>query len=1338
MGDTARQAVASLRGYAYQIAVAALAWIDLDASAALYLEVAEDYATVAGDALKAVQVKDTAASGSVTLNTGAVRDAIAAFVDLKSKNPSLDVQLHYLTTSAIGTEQKLQDRPGGEAGLAYWRKAAAGAEIEPLRRALTGSSFAKEVAGFVGGRDDEALRHELIQKIHWDCSQPDLGGVLRELEERLIVIGREKFSLASMVARRLADTILYRVLQKSILPEMSQRVLRRADFYEVVDAATQTVVSHQVAQAIFQAVPGLLDVAGVHGGKVPISTSDTDWLAALGELPKPAGTIPRPELSTAVRQALASAGHAFLIGGSGLGKSLVARDVASGENYALLDLREVAPDEAARRLDMLLGRLGGLDVKGIIFDDLNCLENTYARVAFGRCLEALRRRDRTAIVTAYRTPSQKTLTELGSSAVAVLNVPYFSEADAGRIVEAAGGSPGQWGAIAFAAGAQGHPQLVHAFVMGMAVRGWRAEEFQKIVIQGFSSDDVEAEREAARRGMAIALSAEARALLYRLTLVIGRFTRDIALSLGSLEPRVPHAGEELDRLVGPWIEVVAPGQYRVSPLATNAGQGMLTAIEQTDVHALIVDRLLARRVIDPFGANMILTHAFIARSAHGLMAMAHAVLEADEKTTELLAEHFFMLPILRTDQPIFDENRAISVMLRLAQFKLAAIKEDGPAMKACAIALQSEIAAESDEEIKNALESMSLGIVLNTIGIAAHLPNWFTLLRRFKVLAETTPALEEVTENFHRKHREDGNLFGNLFSVGSASLPTVERLQEIIDALDGVSKEERAFWLSSFERPDHDVAILVNGPWSREQSSGAFDARSAAERFKHMAELAHEWGMRDLAIQCVVARVVMLDEYMDDLAGAHAVLDEGSSLLGSDVVLERARAKLYWRHKDNARAVEIFRRIGDRIGLTSAVDRAFVMREAAISAANIGDWKQAEVWFGEAQKAAAKLDMDGMQAMAVGLIADGAVAAYEAGNIDDALMGMSKCLDELRKLDPDASRRAAYCHRVARHTVLWLDTQTDGRVTLIDGKPIMMLPGSCSNPEPPASIVELPCGPLDLAWYMLAEAEISSGRQMGISASLRSKLELGPILFMEITIGNRRLAYHIRNGDAGGFAKHLEGYLAGLAVVEADGPSWRETFDIMAPPRGEIPALNRPFSVSAEAQAADAIVAFELAAFLTGRSDSATELQSALQATFGTSFPGKAVFEKRDGNPNGTLDMVVLSSMKQLRTGEHVEPRRIWEIGLRFFERARQSGFKGILVPLVATWMRIQWERIVEHESFRLSRPIISIPDIRSVLTKPGNDEAFAAALILRTAEAIGSPLAAAYIELLRGIADPK
>jgi hypothetical protein len=60
IGDVERQAVASLRGYAHQVAAAALAWLDVDENGRIYLEVAEDYATVAQQSLDATQVKDTA------------------------------------------------------------------------------------------------------------------------------------------------------------------------------------------------------------------------------------------------------------------------------------------------------------------------------------------------------------------------------------------------------------------------------------------------------------------------------------------------------------------------------------------------------------------------------------------------------------------------------------------------------------------------------------------------------------------------------------------------------------------------------------------------------------------------------------------------------------------------------------------------------------------------------------------------------------------------------------------------------------------------------------------------------------------------------------------------------------------------------------------------------------------------------------------------------------------------------------------------------------------------------------------------------------------------------
>jgi hypothetical protein len=240
-----RQAVASLRGYAYQVAAAALAWLDLDSSGKVYLEVAEDYATVAQHSLDAVQVKDTAESGSVTLNTEAIREAIASFVTLTANNTDRHVQLRYLTTSPIGTERKTSDRPAGEAGLLYWRQAAAGADVGPLRTILTSDKYSAEVHAFVKVRDDEALRRDLLHRIHWDCGKPDLAGIMQEIEERLVVLGRELFNVPSTEARQLANVLLYHVLKKSVLKDAVDRVLTLAELYGAIDTATQISVSRQ-------------------------------------------------------------------------------------------------------------------------------------------------------------------------------------------------------------------------------------------------------------------------------------------------------------------------------------------------------------------------------------------------------------------------------------------------------------------------------------------------------------------------------------------------------------------------------------------------------------------------------------------------------------------------------------------------------------------------------------------------------------------------------------------------------------------------------------------------------------------------------------------------------------------------------------------------------------------------------------------------------------------------------------------------------------------------------------------------------------------------------------
>lgn len=1341
-GDVEREAVASLKGYAYQVVVATLAWLDLDERGKLYLEVAEDYATVAEKSLNAVQVKDTAGSGSITLNTEAVQDAVAAFVGLIDKNKGRDVVLRYFTTSPVATELRVSDRLGGESGLLYWRKAAAGADLGPLRAKLTGGEFAAEVAEFVKQRSDDDLRRDLLQKIHWDAGQADIIGVTRELEERLVVLGRDKFGLAAPDARRLADPLIYQVLKTSIRKKTSERVLTRADLYSAIDLATQVVVSRQAAKAMTQLGPMLAaTLAGGQGGGT-FAAIDTSWMVSGRELPTPRAIISRQSLAATIEGVLIKHGQAILVGASGLGKSLAAREAGEKRprGFATIDLRGLDASEASRRFDLALGRIGTLDFDCFIFDDFNEIDDNSARVSFTRCVEALRRRDRTAIVTCYRRPSQRALTELGLPGEAVIEIPYLTEAEAAAIVRVAGGEAEQWGTIAYAAGAQGHPQLTHAFVMGMAARSWPKAEMRGVIFRGFASDDTDGERDAARRSMVTALSGDARALLYRLSLVIGRFDRELALKVGQTPPPMAKAGEFLDELIGPWVEAVGKNFYRVSPLASNAGQGMLNADEQRAIHQIVAIQKLAHRRIDASDANSILMHALLGKSMHSLFALAYTVLIAENRVTEVLQEQFFMLQVLSTDRPILEENGMVSVMLRMAQFKLLAAKGEGTEIAECVNALFREVDEEKDPTFKAMMEASALAAVLNTIGIATSVPNWVDLLQRLKASVGANPILEDFRRRTEGAATQIGGAFlGIVFSIGCFTISTVRRLEEILLDLDRLNAADRSLWLESFDRRPSEYGIFVNYPWTAEHQREQLNAADAAERYKRMSDVALKWGNLPLALQCITARAVMFDEYINDGDAAHAVIDQAISELGEDVVLLRARAKLLWRHSKHAEAVKVIRGIANIVGLDSPVERAYALREAAISAASSGDWQLAAEWFGVAQNAADQAKLDDMHVMAVGLRADTAVAALKAGNVKEALEAMAECLAKLQHIDSDSSLRAAYCHRVIRHAVLWMDSEIDNRQTTIGGRPITMLPGACSNPDPPAAIAESPLGPLDLAWYMLAEAEISSGIDAGIDRSLRSKLENGPVLFMEIEKGNRRIVRDVITTDSAQFAADFASYLAGLEYLRAESQAMRKTFDVFAPARGEVPVLSTtqlsdPYVTRV---AEDAVIAFGLAAALKGAADPTEELQANLRATFGSEFPGSAVVNKWQGLESQLppLDQIVAEHVPLLRSGTHLAPCKVWEVGLRAFEKIRQSNFRKAMLPILGTWLRGQWRRIVNNESFRLSRPMVTVPAIEASLAQQSNDEAFVASLLLATAEAVGSSLAGPYEQQLRAIA---
>ena len=180
-----------------------------------------------------------------------------------------------------------------------------------------------------------------------------------------------------------------------------------------------------------------------------------------------------------------------------------------------------------------------------------------ARGGLSRFLSALRRRDMLCLITAYRQPSSRALSELGLNENAHLVVPDLSLAEIAAMLSAAGGDGDKWPQAVQRASAWGHPQCVQAIISGLRQRGWPAEE-RNSLLRFRPSADLDAERRAARGRIIAILSKETTKLLYRVSILFGRFDRPLALSVGAINPPVPQPGAHLDKLIGPWVELIVP------------------------------------------------------------------------------------------------------------------------------------------------------------------------------------------------------------------------------------------------------------------------------------------------------------------------------------------------------------------------------------------------------------------------------------------------------------------------------------------------------------------------------------------------------------------------------------------------------------------------------------------------------------------------------------------------------------------------------------------------------------------------------------------------------------
>ncbi len=1161
LGDPSREAVASLRGYAYQLYASALAWLDLGIEEELHLEVAEDYAIAASDALKAVQVKDTGPT-AVTINTQGVRDTIVSFVRLVEQNPRQTVFVRYLTTSPIGMERSTDDRASGKATLEYWREAATSADVAPLRTVLLSVGLPTAVTDFMEVRSDSELRNDLLKRIQWDCGQPDLAAIQEELGSRLDHYGSQNLGLKGDEGRQLSGIVIKHILDVVVKPK-PRRVLF-SELAKLLEDATSLRVSRRVGNSLLEMAAAKMAADRGSSSKALVPCV----LENEGERPMPPILTRRKNL---VDDIIARAKrHSFvaICGASGMGKTVLARLAGRqlGGNWKIVDLRNASAAETIPHLDQASLELPSSRSAGVILDDLNEIEEPAARRAVIRVLSAARRNDILCFVTSYSPPSARALSELGFSPDVCVSLPDLSEDEVLEIVLAAGGTK-HWMKTVYIAGGFGHPQLVSALIAGLSSRKWPAEELKDLRhIQ--KSDDVEAERVVARKQLVSAVPDAAKSLLYRVSIIVGRFDRGTVLSLASLEPSIHNPGEQLDLLIGPWIEQYSKEQLRVSPLFTSAGDELLDLDEQVAVNRAIAEAYTRDAVLDIAKANVIFLHGLRGKSTEALTRLAIGIHLADKSDRPHLSEWISGLRMHRRDRPIYPDDPRLSFLLRIAQMLLIA-NSKSPSLetiKECWEAMEREGPAANDPDMQMAAVSK----LLLDQELATMLPDWIGRIVQVAEYAEKKPdvvrLLSKPVAGF-----EERNFKGVMFLFQMAGIKSVSQLQGVFDRLDQLPIKTRNELLSVAAQMPSDFSLIVNRAWQEQHERKDIDWIDCAERYLRMAEIAEKWGNRQLALRCHIARGVMFDEYAADPTRALAALDKAEKRHGADAILSRARAKIHYRRKDHSVALSLLRSVAKDAARNDHIEQSFMFREAGISAAETGNWREAAEWFGAAHEAASKM-FDHMLPMRVGLLADQGVAEFKAGNLEGALRLLSDAVSQLSAVDPKSSIKAAYCHRVIRHAAFCVSVLTTNKQRWLSDLQLGIVPGMCSNPEP-ADLSDLPFGHIAIVWYLLAEAEIAGGVDAGIAASVSDRLGGKRIANLDVNLREARIGRAIRECSVDDLIAALDDWVASCIYLQELGDKFKE-FTYESPVFGEIckPTLEQLALPIAQATRTDLLV----------------------------------------------------------------------------------------------------------------------------------------------------------------------
>ena len=1081
--DPKRQANDSLRGYLYQIWHSVDAWLDLADDEILYLEGAEDFDKVSGDAATATQVKDT--QRNITLRSQEVKDAINHYWELRTNNRRLKVKYRFLTRSQIGVER---GSPFGKnlPGLDVWNRCSGDeAAITRISEFLQAEKkISEEVADFLKKAEPQQIYEQLIEPITWETESKPASFVEKSISDKLTLHGHG-YGIFPSEANKVVDSLLKEALV--IATQKENRELTRVHFLEIFEEKTtvRVPIQHTRERQSIDLTVVLDQIKAAFIGGTSDITIQSQPSIRTDIFSLPPYVVPRPNLLASVQAKLQSEGIAVIQGGAGRGKTTLAKLSANAINgsWFWLDFRNIKSGQVAPLLRQLAAEVSSQSSQvNIVLDDLDLRPQELQKYeeALGVVVYRVLESGAKLLITSQHKLPNHFIRVLGIPSSVVLQVPNFTISEIERFAQQLGcptDDAEDWAKVTQAQ-TGGHPMLVHALFAQLQQEDWKRDIIESILQPPQELVD---EREQARQ-LLLNLPEDHREFLYRLSLMSIEFRKDYALNIGEIPESIPYPGDVFSQLIGPWIDSVDERYYTISPLLGNAARQVWSEDKVKGFHAQIANAILKTNDLTMIEAQALFFHSMLGRNRIGFIAVIQALTTVPENNWERLSQEFSWLIHVKTDIPerLFPRDFFVNYLFRSLQYRIAVEIEPKSAPKIL------EIWDKDTKLYEPHCSYLQARISLATQALIYHpvlLPvkRMVGYLKELIDIKDSDEEVQEIYDNLTRQLEEyrtgKSNIFSILFNFILARQPfCAPLLSDLIDALDELDPKMRILLLVDFREDSVDSRILIDNVCLAEANLENPEWTRCLQVFDKVIERTLAWGYPHIAAASARGKAIIHDEYLHTPDTAHEVLQDIASKVGALSAIEEVQAAIYLRHNYYKEALNIYERILPEWSPSSEkldVRLAEEYRRAAICAACLDDWEKTATFFENGAKIVQKAD--GTERY-IGLYADAGYAQFKAGNMLDSIKLLHLALQKFEMLPQDNTDLKYFTLKKRLESAIkWITWhEKEDYSAELEEPPA----GYCSDPETNEKVLTLSDSPIGYSWLYLAQIEYKFGHGM--------------------------------------------------------------------------------------------------------------------------------------------------------------------------------------------------------------------------------------------------------------------